>query len=106
MSGLTVPYVALAAGEAKADARQATYKSAYFEIKYPAAVKTRVLDAAKAKASSTAKDKSCTRIYLDFLATDASIHWVIGMKYKSDAALQQYKALNVKFKASFRQHAD
>ncbi|MCY7389019.1 MAG: hypothetical protein LH481_13325 [Burkholderiales bacterium] len=34
----------------------------------------------------SARDKSHTRVYQDFLAEDASIHWVIGMKYKSDAA--------------------
>ncbi len=51
-------------------------------------------------------DKSYTRIYQDFLATDASIHWVIGMKYKSDATLQQYKAQYAAFKASLRQLGD
>jgi hypothetical protein len=53
-----------------------------------------------------AKDKSYTRTYQYFLATDSSIHWVIGMKYKSDAVLQQYKAPYAKFKASLKQLAD
>lgn len=53
-----------------------------------------------------ANDKSYTRIYQDFLATDGSIHWVIGMKYKSDAVLQQYKTQYGAFKASLRQLGD
>jgi hypothetical protein len=53
-----------------------------------------------------AKDKSYTRIYQDFLATDGSIHWVIGMKYKSDAVLQQYKSQYAAFKTSLRQLSD
>ena len=53
-----------------------------------------------------AKDKSYTRTYQDFLATDKSIHWVIGMKYQSDAVLQQHKAAYAAFKGSLRQLAD
>jgi hypothetical protein len=53
-----------------------------------------------------AKDKSYTRIYQDFLARDGSIHWVIGMKYRDEAALQKYRAAYGKFKASFRQFGD
>ncbi len=51
-------------------------------------------------------DKSYTRIYQDFLANDQSIHWVIGMKYKSDAVLQQYKTQYAAFKASLKQLGD
>ena|GEM_PF-1794677 len=54
----------------------------------------------------TAKDKSYTRMYQDFLSTDASIHWVIGMKYKSDATLQQFKGQYANFKASLKQFSD
>ncbi len=53
-----------------------------------------------------ANDKSYTRTYQDFVATDKSIRWVIGMKYTSDAALQQYRAHYGRFKASLRQLAD
>lgn len=146
------------------DARQATYKGAWFEIKYPADFKVRALDAAKPKESNaatfsspdggmefyifspqwggeapgialdpgsevetnrksekgkssgvdgvytwrtiSAKDKSYTRVLQDFLATDGSIHWVIGMKYKSEAALHKYQPQYAKFKASLRQLAD
>lgn len=54
----------------------------------------------------SAKDKSYTRVFQDFLAADGSIHWVIGMKYKSDTALQRYKSQYARFKASLRQLAD
>ena len=54
----------------------------------------------------TAKDKSYTRTYQDFLASDGSIHWVIGMKYRDEAALQKYKAAYGKFKGSLRQFGD
>jgi hypothetical protein len=53
-----------------------------------------------------AKDKSYTRTYQDFLAGDGSIHWVIGMNYRDDAALQKYKAAYAKFKGSLRQFGD
>ncbi|MEQ1515309.1 MAG: hypothetical protein ABL931_02330 [Usitatibacteraceae bacterium] len=53
-----------------------------------------------------AKDKSYTRTYQDFLASDGSIHWVMGMKYRDDAALQKYKAAYGRFKASLRQFGD
>ena len=53
-----------------------------------------------------AKDKSYTRLYQHFNADDGSIHWVIGIKYRSDDALQRYKPAYAKFKASFRQFAD
>lgn len=147
-----------------AEERQAIYKGAWFEIKYPANFKARALDTTKPTESSaatfsspdgamefyifspqwggeapgialvpaaevetsrktekgkssgvegvytwstiSAKDKSYTRVFQDFLAADGSIHWVIGMKYKSDAALQRYKSQYVGFKASLRQLAD
>jgi hypothetical protein len=53
-----------------------------------------------------AKDKSYTRRYQDFLATDGSIHWVIGMKYRGEADLARYQAEYAKFKASLKQLAD
>ncbi len=53
-----------------------------------------------------AKDKTYTRTYQDFLASDGSIHWVVGMKYRDDAALQKYKAAYGKFKGSLRQFGD
>jgi hypothetical protein len=56
--------------------------------------------------SIAAIDKSYTRIYQDFMANDQSIHWVIGMKYKSDAVLQQYKTQYAAFKASLKQLGD
>lgn len=142
----------------------ATYKGAYFEIKYPADFKAQPLNASKPSESSAAtftspdgamtfyvfspqwggdapgialdttketetsrktekgkssgvegtftwttiatNDKSYTRTYQDFLANDKSIHWVIGMKFASDAALQKHKAAYAAFKASLRQLAD
>lgn len=53
-----------------------------------------------------AKDKTYTRTYQDFLASDGSIHWVIGMRYRDDAALQKYRAAYGKFKESLRQFGD
>ena len=53
-----------------------------------------------------AKDKSYTRTYQDFLASDGSIHWVIGMKYRDDTALQKHKEAYGRFKASLRQFGD
>jgi hypothetical protein len=53
-----------------------------------------------------AKDKSYTRTYQDFLANDKSIHWVIGMKFTSDAVLQKHKAAYAAFKGSLKQLAD
>ena len=53
-----------------------------------------------------ARDKTYTRSYQQFVADDGSIHWVIGMKYKSAAALQRYRDDYAKFKGSLRQLAD
>lgn len=53
-----------------------------------------------------ARDKSYTRSLQDFTAADGSIHWVIGMKYRGDAALQQHKTRYARFKASLKQFAD
>ncbi len=57
-------------------------------------------------ATIAAKDKRYTRLYQHFNADDGSIHWVIGMRYQSDDALQRYKPAYAKYKASFRQFAD
>ena len=54
----------------------------------------------------TAKDKSYTRTYQTFKANDDSIYWVIGMKYKDDAALAKYRADYARFKSSLEQFAD
>jgi len=53
-----------------------------------------------------ARDKSYTRRYQDFLATDGSVRWVMGMKYRSEADLGRYQAEYAKFKASLKQLAD
>jgi hypothetical protein len=53
-----------------------------------------------------AKDKSYLRNYQSFKAKDASIHWVVGFKARSDAVLKQYRTDYERFKKSLEQYAD
>lgn len=54
----------------------------------------------------TAKDKSYTRTYQDSVSKDGDVHWVIGLKYRTEADSARYKPQYLAFKASLRQLAD
>jgi len=48
-----------------------------------------------------ALDNSYLRAYQDVEAPVNNLHWVVGLKYKSKAAYDQYKSVYLKFKSSY-----
>jgi hypothetical protein len=53
-----------------------------------------------------ANNKSYTRTYEDHFSELLNVHWIVGIKYKNEAAYKKYKAAYLKFKASLAQYAD
>lgn len=53
-----------------------------------------------------AKNKSYTRTYQDFNDTTNNVHWVIGLKYRSEKDFAAHKAEYLAFKKSLKQFAD
>lgn len=53
-----------------------------------------------------AKDKSWTRTYQDFSDTTNNVHWVIGLKYRSEKDFAKHKPEYLAFKKSLKQFAD
>lgn len=53
-----------------------------------------------------AKDRSWTRTYQDFSDPTQNVHWVIGLKYRSEADFARHKAAYLAFKKSLKQFAD
>jgi hypothetical protein len=53
-----------------------------------------------------ANNKTYTRTYEKHLNEVLNVHWVIGIKYKSQAAFKKYRTAYLRFKQSLAQFAD
>jgi len=53
-----------------------------------------------------AKDRSYTRTYQDFLDSELNVHWVIGLKYRSEDDFARYRSAYLEFKKSLKQFSD
>ena len=53
-----------------------------------------------------ARDGSYSRSYQDTVSNNGSVRWVVGIKYKNQAAYNRYKRSYLRFKSSLEQFAD
>lgn len=83
------------------------------DIAFNAATENKTADVIKKDKGKTlhlftyeAKDKSYTRSYQESTENDETVKWVVGIKYKSQAAYEKYKNDYLSFKKSLMQYAD